>query len=79
MTHVSVAEFRRNLPSWLDRVEAGERLVVTRRGRDVALVDAAVDRSVQASKTLEALRKTSWLGDVESPVDADWGAVDARP
>ena len=35
---VSVAEFRANLASWLDRVEGGRAVVLTNRGRASAVV-----------------------------------------
>ena len=38
MTHYSVAEAKNNLPKLLDRMLAGEEVVITRRGRAVARV-----------------------------------------
>jgi len=39
---VGVRELRENLASWLDRVQAGDEVIVTERGRPVAL-DARMD------------------------------------
>lgn len=36
MTHYSVAEAKNNLPKLLDRVLAGEEVVITRRGKPIA-------------------------------------------
>ena len=36
MTHYSVAEAKNNLPKLLDRMLAGEEVVITRRGRPIA-------------------------------------------
>lgn len=41
MVTVSLAEAKAHLSSILDRVEAGETVVITRRGRPVARVTAA--------------------------------------
>ena len=38
MGQVTVDEIQRNFPSYLQRVEAGEKLVITRGGRPVAEV-----------------------------------------
>jgi antitoxin (DNA-binding transcriptional repressor) of toxin-antitoxin stability system len=39
MTHVSVAEAKARLSKLLDRVEQGEEVVITRRGKPVARVN----------------------------------------
>jgi prevent-host-death family protein len=36
MTEVSVKDARDNFRAWLDRAEAGEEIVITRRGKEVA-------------------------------------------
>lgn len=38
MTQVSVDEMKRNLPSFLHRVEAGETLVIVKAGKPVAVI-----------------------------------------
>ena len=40
---VGVRELRENLASWLDRVQAGDEVLVTERGRPVARL-SAIDR-----------------------------------
>ena len=55
MSEMSVAQAKAHLSEILDRVEAGETVTITRRGRPVARLSG-----VQASKKpidLEALRK----------------------
>ena len=60
--HVGVRELRQNLSKYLDRVKAGEDLVVTERGREVARLvpasgDAYADLAIRfgASVPLEPL------------------------
>jgi prevent-host-death family protein len=38
MVRVSVTDLRRNFGHWLDRVEAGEEIVILRRGKEVARI-----------------------------------------
>jgi prevent-host-death family protein len=38
MEQVSVKDIRNNLREYLDRVEAGEEIVVTRRGKEIARI-----------------------------------------
>lgn len=39
MTHYSVAEAKNNLPKLLDRMLAGEEVVITRRGKPIARLE----------------------------------------
>ena len=39
MTHYSVAEAKNNLPKLLDRMLAGEDVVITRRGKPIARLE----------------------------------------
>lgn len=77
MTRVSMAELRRRLAHFLDRVEQGERIHVMRRGRVVAVMEP--DRGIgdTASERLERLKTSAWIGDVESPLNESWDADDA--
>ena len=53
----SVAEAKSGLSELLDRVEAGEEILITRRGRPVARVEGAeVARKKQPLPSLQALR-----------------------
>ena len=55
---IGVSEARKRLGALLDRVEAGEEIVITRHGRPVArLVSAAADHDrVEAKRAADALR-----------------------
>ncbi len=47
MKHVGIKETRQQLPDLIDRVEAGEEIVITRQGRPVArLVPAPRPRKI---------------------------------
>lgn len=73
MTRVSVSDLRQNLPAFLKRVQAGEQLQITSRGRVIARIEPERDPAEEARQWLLALRDRVSLGDVVSPVaDLEW-------
>jgi prevent-host-death family protein len=48
MTHYSVAEAKNQLPKLLDRMLAGEEVVITRRGKPIARLEPEEKRRVDA-------------------------------
>ncbi len=78
MNRVSITELRQKLPALLKRVDRGEEIQVTVRGRVVAYVVPAAERQKQARAFFAKLRKTVKLGDVLSPTGAYWNAEHGR-
>lgn len=74
MQAVSISEFRNHLPEYLNRIEAGEAIWITRRGRVVARVDPVTDPRTEAKRRLAALRNVARVGDVVAPLDVAWEA-----
>jgi prevent-host-death family protein len=74
MQEVSVSDLRNHLPEYLARVESGEAIWITRRGRVVARIDAVTDPRAEAKRRLAALRSVARVGDVVTPLDAAWEA-----
>lgn len=74
MNEVKVTEFRAHLPSYLARVEAGEILTITSRGRMIARLIPVQDAGEAARSELAALRGQCRIGDVTSPLDMRWYA-----
>ena len=73
MTRVSVSDLRQNLPAFLKRVQAGEHLQITSRGRVIARIEPERDPAEEARQWLLALRDRVSLGDVMSPIpDLEW-------
>ncbi len=66
---IGAFEAKTHLSELLDRVEQGEELVITRRGRAVArlvpAVAAARIRAAEADIRLRALRRGTTLGDLD--------------
>ncbi len=79
MIRVNVTEFRNHLPTYLDKVRTGEEVTLTSRGKVVARLVPELDECERARKRLEEIRKTSWVGDVSSPVDVVWEAARDTP
>lgn len=74
MESVNISELRNHLPRYLARVEAGEQLLVTRRGRVVARISGVEDARTAAKLQLESLRERARVGDVVSPTGESWEA-----
>ena len=72
METVGVSKLRENLITFLKKVEAGESIKITSRGREVAKLVPLENKMREARKALKRLRKTAIVGDVISPVGADW-------
>ena len=76
MIRVSVSDLRQNLPAYLKRVQAGEQLQITSRGRVIARIEPERDPAEDARQWLHALRDRVSLGDVVNPIpDLKWSGV----
>ena len=73
---VNVTELRAQLPRYLARVRRGETIVVTARGKPVARLSPLTHLIGDARQRLSALREKARIGDVVSPVAAQWNATD---
>jgi prevent-host-death family protein len=69
MGDIGAFEAKTHLSELLDRVEQGEELVITRRGRPVArlvpVADVARTRAAEAVTRLRALRRGTTLGGLD--------------
>lgn len=73
MALVSVSDLRQNLPAFLKRVQAGEELQVTSRGRIIARIAPERDPAEDARQWLLDLRDRVSLGDVVSGLpELEW-------
>ena len=71
MTQVSVSHLRQHLPSYLKRVQAGEAIQITSRGRVIARLEAEQDPALDARRWLDNLKGRVALVDVLSPLGSD--------
>ncbi|CAN5149511.1 hypothetical protein BH09PSE1_BH09PSE1_19790 [soil metagenome] len=74
MTHYSVAEAKNNLPKLLDRMLAGEDVVITRRGKAIGRLTPATQPAVGFPidlDWLDANRITPAAGPIDGSIVAD--------
>ena len=79
MTRVSVSRLRQHLPAYLKRVQQGEAIQITSRGRVIARLEAEQDPAEQARQWLDGLQGRVTLVDVLAPLvpesaDDAWSA-----
>jgi prevent-host-death family protein len=69
MDSFSVAETKAHLSDILDRIEAGERITVTRRGTPIAMITPVGDKATAATvdwRAISEFRKTLPKSDVSA-------------
>lgn len=71
MALVSVSHLRQHLPAYLKRVQEGEAIQITSRGRVIARLEAENDPAQDALQWLQGLQGRVTLVDVVSPLDPD--------
>jgi prevent-host-death family protein len=76
METVRVSKLREHLVSFLKRVELGEDIIITSRGRRVARLVPLGDKMKKAREALQQLRKNAVVGDVISPVGEKWEVIE---
>ncbi len=79
MLQVNVSELRNHLPTYLSKVKSGEEVAVTSRGKVIARLVPDTDACSVARSRLEAIRSSSWVGDVLSPSGEFWEAERDTP
>ena len=72
MLEVSVTTFRKHIPDYLGKVRKGEDISLTSRGKVIARLMPPADERLRAKEQLAALRVTSYIGDVVTPLDDKW-------
>ncbi|MBK8049389.1 MAG: type II toxin-antitoxin system prevent-host-death family antitoxin [Anaerolineales bacterium] len=74
LTPVNITELRRNLSTYMHRVDHGESFLVTAHGKVVARLLPQDDPAGAAYQRILEVRSQAWVGDVESPLDEEWRA-----
>jgi len=74
MLSIAVSELRANLTGFLQQVKAGEIIVITSRGTEVARLVPPHFATTAAREQLDQLRQTAVVGDIVAPVSEDWKA-----
>ena len=75
MEKVGISTLRENLSIFLKKVQKGEIITITSRGRDMARLVPVEDMGVKSRKILRELGKNASIGDIMSPIDEEWEAM----
>lgn len=76
MNKVAVSNLRENLMVFLKKVENGESVIITSRGKDVAKIVPLEDDMKDSRKILKQLGKSAVIGDILSPLNEKWKAAE---
>ncbi|MFZ5570361.1 MAG: type II toxin-antitoxin system Phd/YefM family antitoxin [Thermodesulfobacteriota bacterium] len=71
MEHVGVSKFRENLLAFLKRVERGESITITSRGKSIAVVTPVSHHMKSAREALKELREGAAVGDIVNRKEVD--------
>jgi prevent-host-death family protein len=72
---IAAGEFKAKCLELMDQVaESGEPIVITKRGKPVALLTPVRDPSKAAAGFFKG--RMEIVGDIVAPVDVDWGPAD---
>jgi prevent-host-death family protein len=74
MESIGISQFREKLPFFLQKVKSGTIITITSHGREVARLVPVEDDRATARLALDRLAETAEVGDVLSPIAADWDA-----
>ena len=72
MMTIAVKTFQNNVLGFLERVETGEKITITRRGKCVAQLVPVHQKRELARAALQELQKTAVVGDVVAPLEESW-------
>jgi prevent-host-death family protein len=75
MESIGVSKLRENLVLFLNKVQQGERITITSRGTEIAMLIPIKKNEDVARNALKQLRKTAVVGDVVSPIEDEWKAL----
>lgn len=75
MQTVNISEFRGNLLDYLTQAHKGETFTVQSSGKPLATVTPMQDQQASAKQALRKLAESAEIGDILSPVNADWHAM----
>jgi prevent-host-death family protein len=76
MITIGVNALQKNLIDFLERVEAGESITITRQGYQVAKLVPCDQKRERARAALQEFRKTAVVGDIVSSLDEEWEALE---
>ena len=74
MESIAVSDLRTQLMSILGKVERGETMAVTRRGKMIATLTPPLNSKQMAKNELRHCAESAYIGDILSPIEEEWDA-----
>lgn len=75
MNVIAVSDLRSNLMRVLKEIERGSTIDITSRGKVIAKLVPPEYNQAKAKERLKEIGKKASVGDIISPVDAEWEAL----
>ena len=75
MEKVGISTLRENLSIFLKKVQKGQVITITSRGREMARLVPVEDKRQKSREILRGLGKNAFIGDILSPIDEEWEAM----
>ena len=75
MEKVGISTLRENLSIFLKKVQKGQVITITSRGREMARLVPVEDKRKKSREILRKLGKNATIGDILSPIDEEWEAM----
>lgn len=72
MITIAISDFRAHIQEYLGYISRGEEIIITSRGKEIAMVIPPENKIISARKKLEELAKTAVLKNVTDPISAEW-------
>lgn len=72
MEKIAVSTLRENLSIYLKKVQSGQAITITTRGREMAILVPVKKKRKLSTKMLRDLAKSAVIGDIVSPIDENW-------
>jgi len=76
MESIGVSKLRENMVLFLNKVQQGESITITSRGTEIAMLIPMKKKKEVSRNSLKQLRKTAVVGDVISPIEEEWKALE---
>ena len=73
---INITDFRANLLKYLKLAQLGEEIVITSKGKPLVNITPPTEQKEMALKKLKNIAKTAMIGDVITPINNNWDAME---
>jgi len=75
MEKVGISSLRENLTTFLKKVQKGQVIIITSRGREIARIVPIENNMEKSRGILRNVGENAIIGDILSPIDEEWDAM----